>query len=33
MKHDQWETQVYYTSFRTRGKDNVSSEPGTVHST
>ncbi|NGX33951.1 MAG: hypothetical protein K1060chlam1_00295 [Candidatus Anoxychlamydiales bacterium] len=33
MKHDQWETQVYYTSFHTRGKDNISSEPGTVHST
>lgn len=33
MKHDQWDTQIYYTWFRTRGKDYISSEPGAVHST
>lgn len=32
MKHDQWETQAYYTWFHTRGKDHISSGPGTVHS-
>jgi hypothetical protein len=31
-KHDQWDTQIYYTWFRTQGKDSVSSGPGTVHS-
>jgi len=33
MKHDQWSTQAYYTWFHTRGKDSISSGPGTVHST
>ncbi len=33
MKHDQWDTEVYYTWFHTRGKDNISSTPGAVHST
>ncbi|MBI2743772.1 MAG: hypothetical protein HYX48_07650 [Chlamydiales bacterium] len=32
MKHDQWDTQLYYTWFRTRGSDHVSSTPGTVFS-
>lgn len=32
MKHDQWDTQAYYTWFRTRGTDHVSSDPGAVHS-
>jgi len=33
MEHDQWDTQLYYTYFFTRGIDHVSKEPGTVHST
>src|SRR5262249_51985460 len=33
MKHDQWDTQAYYTRFHTRGKDHASEGPGTVHST
>lgn len=33
MEHDQWDTQLYYTYFYTRGTDHVSKEPGTVHST
>ncbi len=33
MKHDHWDTQVYYTRFYTQGKDSISSDPGTVHST
>lgn len=33
MKHDQWDTQAYYTWFHTRGKDHVSINQGTVHST
>ncbi len=32
MKHDGWDTQFYYTWFRTRGHDRVSSTPGTVFS-
>lgn len=32
MKHDQWDTQFYYTWFRTRGSDHVSSAPGSVFS-
>ncbi len=32
MNHDQWDTQVYYTWFHTRGTDSISSAPGTVHS-
>ncbi len=32
MRHDQWDTQIYYTFFRTRGSSHVSSEPGTVFS-
>lgn len=30
---DQWDTQLLYTRFYTLGKDQVLSEPGTVHST
>jgi Legionella pneumophila major outer membrane protein precursor len=33
MKHDQWDTQVFYTWFNTIGKDATSSGPGTVYST
>ncbi|HSX03600.1 MAG TPA: Lpg1974 family pore-forming outer membrane protein [Rhabdochlamydiaceae bacterium] len=33
MMHDQWDTQAYYTWFKTTGKDHVSSLPGAVHST
>lgn len=32
LKHDQWDTQAYYTHFHTRGFDHVSNGPGTVHS-
>lgn len=32
MGHDQWDTQFYYTWFRSRGNDHVSSAPGTVFS-
>ena len=32
MRHDQWDTQLYYTWFRTRGNDRVSSTPGSVYS-
>jgi len=32
MKHDQWDSQLYYTWFRTRGTDHVSSVPGSVFS-
>lgn len=32
MRHDQWDTQFYYTWFRTQGSDHVSSEPGAVFS-
>ncbi len=32
MRHDQWDTQLYYTWFRTRGHDHVSGGPGTIHS-
>lgn len=32
MKHDQWSTQLYYTRFHTRGKDRVTSSPGSVFS-
>ncbi len=32
MKHDQWDTQIYYTWFRTCGKDHGSRGPGTMHS-
>lgn len=32
MKHELWGTQIYYTRFHTKGKDYISSEPGTVHS-
>lgn len=30
--HDHWDTQLYYTRFYTRGKDHVSSVPGSVYS-
>jgi hypothetical protein len=33
MKRDEWNTQAYYTRFNTKGKDCISSSPGTVHST
>lgn len=33
MKHDQWDTQAFYTWFNTRGKDVISSGLGTVFST
>lgn len=32
MKHGQWDTQFYYTWFRTRGNDRVSSVPNSVYS-
>ncbi len=32
MRHDQWDTQLYYTWFHTSGKDRVSSSPGSVYS-
>lgn len=32
MKHDQWDTQAFYTWFKTKGTDHISSEPGSVHS-
>jgi hypothetical protein len=32
MKHGQWDTQLYYTWFRTDGSDSVSSNPGSVFS-
>ncbi len=33
MEHDQWDTQLYYTWFYTRGEDHVSERSGGVHST
>ncbi|NGX56925.1 MAG: hypothetical protein K1060chlam5_01178 [Candidatus Anoxychlamydiales bacterium] len=33
MNQDQWDTQLYYTWFHTRGNDYISSNPGTIHST
>jgi len=33
MEHDQWDTQLYYTWFYTRGEDKVSESSGGVHST
>jgi hypothetical protein len=33
MQHDQWDTNVFYTWFHTRGKDHASEGPGTIHST
>ena len=33
MRESRWDTQTYYTWYYTRGKDSVSSSPGTVHST
>lgn len=32
MKHGQWDTQLYYTWFRTEGNEHVSSHPGSVFS-
>lgn len=32
LKHDQWDTQAYYTWFKTNGTDHISGEPGSVHS-
>jgi hypothetical protein len=32
MRHDQWDTQFYYTWFHTQGNDRVSSRPGSVFS-
>ncbi|MBX7066080.1 MAG: hypothetical protein K1X28_02500 [Parachlamydiales bacterium] len=32
MNRDGWDTQAYYTWFHTRGKDSISSLPGTIHS-
>jgi len=32
MSHDQWDTQVYYTWFHTRGKDHASQQGAEVHS-
>lgn len=32
MRHDQWDTQLYYTRFHTQGDDHVSSSPGSVFS-
>jgi len=32
MSHDGWDTQFYYTWFRTQGSDHVSSAPGAVFS-
>jgi hypothetical protein len=33
MKHDQWDTTVYYTWFYTKGTDHTSRGPGSIHST
>lgn len=33
MKHDQWNTKLYYTWFRTRGRAYISGATGAVHST
>jgi hypothetical protein len=33
MEYDQWDTQLYFTWFHTSGHDQVSSTPGSVHST
>lgn len=33
IKNDKWDTRACYTWFKTRGNDQVSSEPGAVHST
>lgn len=32
MKHDEWDTQAYYTWFKTDGTDHISSTPASVHS-
>lgn len=32
ISRDQWDTQFYFTRFHTRGRDHVSSEPGSVFS-
>lgn len=32
MKRDEWDTQAYCTWFQTKGKDEIASTPGTVHS-
>lgn len=32
MRHDQWDTQFYYTWFHTQGNDRVSSRPGSIFS-
>lgn len=32
MRHDQWDTQLYFTWFHTKGDDHVSGRPGTVFS-
>lgn len=32
MRHDQWDTQLYYTWFHTHGDGRASGGPGTVHS-
>ena len=33
IKHDQWDTQLFYTWFKTQGKDYASRGPGSMHST
>ena len=33
IKHDQWDTQLFYTRFKTQGKDCASRGPGSMHST
>jgi len=33
LKHDQWDTQLVYTRFKTQGKDYASRGPGSMHST
>lgn len=33
IKHDEWDTQLVYTWFKTQGKDHASRGPGSMHST
>lgn len=33
IKHDRWDTKIFYTQFYTKGKDHVSKSPGSIHST
>ena len=33
MEYDQWDTQLFFTWFHTKGVDHISSVPGAIHST